>query len=191
MAREPRLETDRLILRRWRDSDLGPFAALNRDPEVMEYFTGTLTESETAEMIERIEAHFEERGFGLWALEEKASGDFFGFAGLSVPRFEAHFTPAVEVGWRFARSHWGKGYATEAARRAMDFGFTESELEEIVSFATPANVRSLAVMRRLGMSHDPSDDFDHPKMTEASGLRRHALYRMSARQWPGTLRPPH
>jgi ribosomal-protein-alanine N-acetyltransferase len=154
------------------------FAKLNRDPVVMEHFPAMLSRAESDELIERIEAGFEENGFGLWALELRDSGEFVGFTGLSVPSFEAHFTPAVEVGWRLARSAWGEGYATEAARATLDFGFGEVGLDEVVSFTTPANQRSRAVMERLSMSHDPADDFDHPSLPASHVLRRHVLYRL-------------
>lgn len=192
MSEGPELETGRLVLRRWRDSDLATFAALNADREVMEHMVSTLTKEETAAMIERIEAHFEEHGFGLWAVELALTGEFVGFAGLSIPRFEAHFMPAVEVGWRLRRSHWGKGYAAEAAAAAMEFGFNTAELDEIVSFTVPANTRSTRVMERLGMTRDPADDFDHPVISERSSLKRHVLYRMSRERWsamnPGRAR---
>ena len=132
-------------------------------------------------MVERIEAGFEANGFGLWALEVRATGEFVGFTGLDVPEFEAHFMPAVEIGWRLARSAWGQGYATEAARTALSFGFEEVGLVEIVSFTTPANRRSRAVMERLGMSHDPADDFDHPRLPPGHPQRRHVLYRALGR----------
>jgi RimJ/RimL family protein N-acetyltransferase len=125
-----------------------------------------------------VAAGIEQTGWGLWALEERASGRFLGFTGLAVPRFTAHFTPAVEVGWRLARSAWGHGYASEAARAAVAVGFTELALEQIVSFTVPANARSRAVMERLGMTHDESDDFDHPLLPVDSPLRRHVLYRL-------------
>jgi ribosomal-protein-alanine N-acetyltransferase len=192
MSEGPELETGRLILRRWREGDLDLFAALNSDGEVMEHMVSTLSTDETAAMIERIEAHFEANGFGLWAVELALTGEFVGFAGLSIPRFEAHFTPAVEVGWRLSRSHWGKGYATEAAAAAMEFGFNQAELDEIVSFAVPANTRSTRVMERLGMTRDPADDFDHPVVSEPSPLQRHVLYRISRERWsamnPGRTR---
>lgn len=149
----------------------------------MEHFTGLLTEDETSEFIDRVEAHFEEHGFGLWALELELTKEVIGFAGLSVPTFEAHFTPAVEVGWRLSKDHWGSGYVTEATRVALAYGFETSDLDEIVSFAVPANTRSTRVMERLGMTHDPEDDFDHPLLPEDSPLRRHVLYRMSADRW--------
>ncbi|MFB4309335.1 GNAT family N-acetyltransferase [Actinomadura sp. GTD37] len=184
----PTLRTDRLLLRRWKDADRGPFAALNADPEVMEHFPAPLTRGESDAMIDRLEAGFDERGFGLWALET-AAGEFIGFAGLSVPRFRAHFTPAVEIGWRLARSAWGHGYATEAARRALAFAFDERGLDEVVSFTSVPNLRSRAVMERVGMSRDPSGDFDHPLVPEGHSLRRHVLYRTTAADWAAQALP--
>jgi ribosomal-protein-alanine N-acetyltransferase len=174
------LRTERLALRRWRDSDRAPFAAMNADPEVMEHFPAALTREESDTMIERIESGFAGHGFGLWAVEVAASGEFIGFTGLSVPGFGAHFTPAVEVGWRLSRSSWGHGYATEAARRALASGFTDYGLAEVVSFTAVRNVRSQAVMRRIGMTHDPADDFDHPRLPDGHPLRRHVLWRLQA-----------
>src|SRR6185295_13487217 len=138
----PTLETQRLKLRRWSGDDREPFAELNRDAEVMEHFPAVLTSAQSDDLIEAIEAGFEVHGFGLWALELRESGEFIGFAGLAVPGFEAHFTPAVEVGWRLARSAWGKGYATEAGRAALAFGFERAGLDEIVAFTTVGNQRS-------------------------------------------------
>jgi RimJ/RimL family protein N-acetyltransferase len=144
----------------------------------MEHFPARLSRAQSDDLIEVIEAGFEVNGSGLWALETRESGEFIGFTGLSVPTFEAHFTPAVEVGWRLARSAWGEGYATEAARAALAFGFGEGDLDEVVSFTTPANRRSRAVMERLGMSHDPADDFGHPGIPVGHSQRRHVLYRI-------------
>jgi RimJ/RimL family protein N-acetyltransferase len=146
----------------------------------MEHFPGTLTRRESDELVDRIEAGFAENGFFLWAVELRASGEFIGFTGLAAPGFEAHFTPAVEIGWRLARSAWGHGYATEAARAALEFGFEEVGLKEIVSFTTPLNRRSRAVMERLGMSHDPADDFEHPSLPPGHPLRPHVLYRLKS-----------
>ena len=174
----PALETERLKLRRWRGDDREPFAELNRDAEVMEHFPARLSRAQSDDLVEAIEAGFEVHGFGLWALEVHESGEFIGFAGLAVPSFEAHFTPAVEVGWRLARSAWGHGYATEAARAALAFGFDDVGLEEVVSFTIQANHRSRAVMERLGMSHDLRDDFDHPALPAGHPQRRHVLYRL-------------
>ena len=177
------LKTERLVLRRWRDEDRKPFAAMNADPEVMEHFPATLTPDESNATVDRIEAHFEKRGFGLWALEIVETGRFIGFTGLSVPSFEAHFTPAVEIGWRLTRSSWSHGYASEAARRALTFAFDDLDLDEVVSFTTHTNLRSQMVMKRIGMTNDPADDFDHPVLAEGHVLRRHVLWRITAERW--------
>ncbi len=183
MGKGPELETNRLKLRRWRKEDLEPFATLNADPVVMEHMPSALTSRETALWIARIEVGFEEFGFGLWAIEHGTTGDFIGFTGLSLPKLEAHFTPAVEVGWRLGKEHWGNGYATEAALAALGFGFSDARLDEIVSFTVPANIRSISVMERLGMIRDPADDFEHPSLPDDSHLRHHVLYRMSLDRW--------
>jgi RimJ/RimL family protein N-acetyltransferase len=177
------LRTERLVLRRWRDSDRGPYAAVNADPVVMERLPNALTRAESDAMIERIERGFEERGYGLWAVEVIDGPGCVGFVGLSDPGFDAHFTPAVEVGWRLAAEAWGCGYATEAAHAAVADGFTRVGLDEIVSFTTPAHSRSRAVMERLGMTHDPSDDFGHPRFPEGHPLHAHVLYRLPAASW--------
>lgn len=173
------LSSERLLLRGWRDADREPFAALNADPIIMRHFMQRLSRSESDELADEIEEEFRQEGWGLWALEERSTGIFVGFTGLSRPPFESHFTPNVEIGWRLARHAWGRGLATEAARVALAFGFEEARLEEIVSFTAVGNERSRAVMRRLGMSHDPSEDFDHPDAPEGHELRRHVLYRLS------------
>jgi RimJ/RimL family protein N-acetyltransferase len=170
--------TERLLLRRWRPQDREPFAAMNADPEVMEHFSELLSRRQSDALVDSIEAGFERRGFGFWALELRESGEFVGFTGLAVPRFEAHFTPAIEVGWRLARQAWGNGYATEAGRASLAQGFERHGLAEIVSFTSARNLRSQAVMARLGMSHDPADDFDHPLLAADDPLRRHVLYRV-------------
>ncbi|MEZ0070797.1 GNAT family N-acetyltransferase [Planotetraspora sp. GP83] len=175
------IRTERLVLRRWRGSDREPFAALNADPAVMEHFPATLSRAESDAFVDQAEARFDERGFGLWAVE--TAGTFIGFTGLSVPRFTAHFTPAVEIGWRLARAAWGYGYASEAARAVLDDGFGRLRLAEIVSFTATDNLRSQAVMRRIGMTRDAAGDFDHPVLPEGSPLRRHVLYRISAAGW--------
>lgn len=174
------LRTARLLLRRWRDEDRAPYAALNADPEVTATLAGPLTRAESDAMVDRIEAGFAEQGFGLWALERLDTGDFVGFTGLSVPGFEAPFLPAVEVGWRLARAAWGHGFATEAARAAVDDGFTRVGLPEVVSFTAESNHRSRAVMERIGMTHDAGEDFDHPRLPAGHPLRRHVLYRLAA-----------
>ena len=171
------LRTERLLLRQWRDDDLAPFAALNADPEVMEHFPARLTRHESDAFVAFCRDRIAERGWGLWAVEVVASGEFIGLVGLSEPRFDAHFTPAVEIGWRLARSAWGFGYATEAARAALAYAFDELRLDEVVSFTATTNLRSQAVMQRLGMTHDELDDFDHPRVDDPR-LRRHVLYRL-------------
>jgi RimJ/RimL family protein N-acetyltransferase len=177
----PSIRTPRLLLRPWRDEDLPAFAALNADPKVMEFFPKPLDRAESDALAARIRDHFARRGFGLWAVEVPGIADFIGFVGLAVPGFEAHFTPCVEVGWRLAREHWGRGCATEAARAALEFGFLRLGLDEIVSYTVPANRRSRGVMERLGMTRAPADDFDHPLLPEGHPLRRHVLYRASQR----------
>ena len=177
------LTTDRLLLRHWRDEDRAPFAAINADPRVMEHFPAPLSRLESDALIDEFERRFDPRGFGLWALERRDTGEFIGFTGLAAVPWTAHFTPAIEVGWRLAPEAWGHGYATEAAREALRFGFEDAGLDEIVSFTVPANVRSRAVMDRLGMTHDPADDFDHPRLAEGHPLRRHVLYRLDREGW--------
>lgn len=173
------LRTNRLLLRRWRTADRAPFAELNADPSVMEYFPAALSPEESDLLVARIEAHFDRHGFGLWAVEIQNIAAFAGFTGLSVPSFEAHFTPCVEIGWRLAAQNWRCGYATEAARAVLAFGFETLRLAEIVSFTVPGNIRSRRVMERIGMIHNPADDFDHPGLPDGHPLRRHVLYRIT------------
>lgn len=173
---KPTMTTARTVLRPWADDDLAPFRCVNGDPRVMRFFPSVLTWAQSDELAGRLQAHFEREGFGPWVLE--IDGHFAGFVGLYRPAFTAHFTPCVEVGWRLAPAFWGHGYATEAARAAVQFGFEQLGLDEIVSFAVPANRPSRAVMERLGMQHDERDDFDHPRMPESHPLRRHVLYRL-------------
>ena len=171
------LRTDRLLLRRWLPDDRPPFAALNADSRVMEHLPTVLTRDESDALAERIERHFDRHGFGLWALEIRGAVSFAGFVGLAVPSFEARFTPCVEIGWRLAAEHWGHGYATEAALAVLTGAFGEAGLDEIVSFTVPENHRSRRVMERIGMVHNPADDFDHPAVPQR--LRRHVLYRIA------------
>jgi ribosomal-protein-alanine N-acetyltransferase len=173
------LQTERLLMRRWRSGDREPFAAINADERVMELMPSTLTRAESDGYIDSIEQHFEQHGFGLWALELRDGGELIGLTGLNTVAFEAHFTPAVEIGWRLAHSAWGYGYASEAACAARRFGFEQAQLPEIVSMTTELNVRSQAVMERIGMSRDRADDFVHP-LARPPHLRRHVLYRLSA-----------
>jgi RimJ/RimL family protein N-acetyltransferase len=179
----PQLRTERLLLRRWLRSDRGAFAAMNTDEEVMEYFPAKLSRAESGAMVERVEACFEHRGYGLWAVELRGGEPFIGFAGLSPVDIPLPFAPEVEIGWRLARPFWGQGFATEAAAAALTFGFTERDLPEIVSFTAVGNERSRRVMERLGMRRDPQEDFDHPWLGKADRLRRHVLYRLDAARW--------
>ncbi len=179
----PTLTTPRLLLRPWRDDDLPAFAALNADPRVMEFFPELLSAAASDELAARIRTNCELRGFGLWAVEISGGASFIGYVGLNVPRFEAHFTPCIEIGWRLAFEHWGKGFATEAAQASARFGFEQLGLNEIVSFTVPENIRSRRVMERLGMTNNPADDFDHPILPPGDRLRRHVLYRLSRRHW--------
>jgi RimJ/RimL family protein N-acetyltransferase len=176
------IETARLILRAWRDDDLAPFAALNADQSAMRFMSGTMTADETRAMVGRIGAHFEAHGFGLWAVEAPGVAPFVGYVGLQRPTFDAHFTPCVEIGWRLAPPHWGKGYATEAAMAALRFGFEDLNLDQIVSFTVLANKPSWSVMERIGMTRDLGGDFDHPRLPDGHPLRRHILYRAAARR---------
>jgi RimJ/RimL family protein N-acetyltransferase len=178
MIAQVRLDTERLLLRELRDGDVPPLAALNADPRVMQHFPAPLSAAETEEMVGRIRAHVAARGFGMWAVEVRGGAPFIGLVGLAVPRFEAHFTPCVEVGWRLAAEHWGRGYATEAARAAVAFGFDRLGLAEIVSFTVPGNTGSRRVMEKLGMRRSPGDDFLHPLIPATSPLALHVLYRL-------------
>jgi ribosomal-protein-alanine N-acetyltransferase len=171
------LITARLRLREWRDEDLPPFAAMNADPDVMRYFPETLERAESDAMVMRIRAHFATFGFGPWAVEIPGVTEFAGFVGLMVPAFDAHFTPCIEIGWRLAPGVWGQGYATEAARTVLEDAFEVLAQDEVVSLTVPTNLRSRAVMERIGMTRSPGDDFDHPRLPSGHVLQRHVLYR--------------
>jgi RimJ/RimL family protein N-acetyltransferase len=175
------LQTSRLILRFWQDRDRAPYAALMADPAVLEYL-GASRETPD-EWIDRQSARFTEHGLGYLAMELRATGQLVGAVGLARVRFEAHFTPAVGIGWRLARPHWGHGYASEGAEALLRFGFDALRLEQIVAVTVPANIRSQQVMRRLGMTYSPEDDFDHPRLSADDPLRRHVLFRLSRRDW--------
>ncbi|MGA2807270.1 MAG: GNAT family N-acetyltransferase [Terracidiphilus sp.] len=190
------LTTGRLLLRRWRDADREPFQRLNADPRVMECMPGLLTAKQSNEMIDRIEQHFERRGFGLFAAELLENSVFLGFIGLAVPSFDASFMPAVEIGWRLSADYWGRGLATEGAQAVIQHAFGGLGLAGLVSFTVPENQRSRRVMEKLGMVRDPAEDFDHPRLPEGHPLRRHVLYRLNRERWnPGgivsTQRRPH
>ena len=171
----PELSTPRLKLRAWRDADRAPFAAMNADPAVMEFFPAALLPAESDAMVDRIVAHFERHGYGLWAVEVPGVSAFAGFIGLNVPIFAAPFMPCVEIGWRLAAKWWGHGYAREGAAAALTWAL--ERVPEVVSFTVPGNVRSRRVMEAIGMKHDPPGDFEHPLVPVGHRLRPHVLYR--------------
>ncbi len=170
--------TERLILRQWKTSDLDPFAAMCANPSLMQYYPSTLNRSQVEQFLIRIQTHFEQHGFGLWALENRQSHAFIGYAGLMVPRFTASFTPCVEIGWRIDESQWNKGFATEAALKALEIGFKRHGLDEILSFTVPSNRPSRRVMEKIGMTYDAKDEFEHPSIVDGHPLKRHVLYRL-------------
>lgn len=175
------LKTERLTLRRWRDEDREPFAALNADPEVMEFYASTLTREESDGLAQRIDAPFDDKGISFWAVEVQGGAAFIGFVGLNIPIDDTlPFMPAVEVGWRLAREHWGHGYATEAGRASLDYGFNELGRREIMAWAVTTNDRSRRVMERIGMTYDPSSDFDYHAFPVGHPLGREVVYRASA-----------
>ncbi len=180
------LSTERLILRQWQPEDRAPFAALNADPEVMEFFPAPLTREESDRLAGGFAQHIETHGYGRWVVEERTSSAFLGFVGLSSPAYTTHFTPCTEIAWRLGRAAWGQGFASEAAREALRFGFRELGLPEIVSFTAVENERSQRVMQRLGMQRDLAGDFEHPSLAPGHPLRPHVLYRMSQAQFAAT-----
>lgn len=185
-SRTPVLTTDRLVLRAFGDGDREPFARMNADPVVMEHFVEPMTTAASDAFLERIRAQWQACGWGLWALERRDSGELVGFAGLSPVRFDAPFGPAREIGWRLARAHWGQGFASEAARRTLAFAFDTLGWPEVVSFTAVPNVRSQAVMERIGLRRVPDGDFEHPLVPVGHRLRPHVLYRLRAEEWATT-----
>ncbi|MCR9232797.1 GNAT family N-acetyltransferase [Gimesia chilikensis] len=179
------METTRLILRRWCEDDVTPFVELNKDPRVMQYYPSTLTSEQSMQMMDDIQKHFEEYGFGLWAVEIKDQTPFAGFIGLAVPQFTAFFTPCIEILWRLATPYWNQGYATEGAHAVLDFGFDECNLKQIVSFTVPSNIASRRVMEKIGMSY--IDNFDHPGLPDNDPLQRHVLYSINRSERDGLL----
>jgi RimJ/RimL family protein N-acetyltransferase len=173
------LETERLILRTWKQEDAEDFFAINQDLKVIEFVRGPLTMEQITDFIAQQNNNHKVQGFALWAVELKSSGELIGFIGLNIPAWQAHFTPAVEIGWRLGSQYWGKGYATEGAKAALDYGFKNCGLNEIVSFTVPANLRSRKVMERIGMIHDKSGDFAHPQLAADHPLSQHVLYRIN------------
>jgi RimJ/RimL family protein N-acetyltransferase len=176
------IDTARLRLRQWRDTDLEPFARMNADARVMEHFPARLDRAASDAFAGRLRAEIEERGYGFWAVELRHTGDFIGFTGLRIPAAPLPIGPCVEIGWRLAAGHWGQGHASEAARAALEYGFVTLGLDEIVSFTALPNVRSQAVMQRIGMTHR-GEMFEHPGVAPGHPLRPHCLYRLTRRQW--------
>lgn len=176
----PELRTERLLLRGWTPADRVSLAAINADPRVMEFLGAPMTREQSDAMADRIESKFARQGYGFWAVEVPGAAPFIGFVGLNAPDLDAPFMPAVEIGWRLGADSWGCGYASEAALAALDFGFDVAGLDEVVAFTAARNVRSRSVMERIGMTHDPDDDFDHPAIPVKSPLRPHLLYRIGA-----------
>lgn len=173
------IRSRRLLLRSWRDEDLEPLVEMSNDVRVMEFFPSFLSREDCQAMRGRIRTHFEMHGFGYWAVEIPGVTAFAGFIGLAVPRFDAHFTPCVEVGWRLMAEYWGQGYATEGAEAALKFGFETIGLNEIISMTAIVNTRSQRVMQKLGMTCNRDEDFDHPLVPAGHALQRHVLYRLA------------
>lgn len=178
------IETDRLLLRRWAEEDREPFFRLNSDARVMEFMPHCLSRWESDVLVDHIEDHFRKHSFGLYALELREDHSFIGFLGLAIPAFTAHFTPCVEIGWRLSANHWERGLATEGARAVVRHAFEVVRLDALVSFTVPANIRSRRVMEKIGMIHNPGDDFDHPNLPDGHPLRRHVLYRLRTSESP-------
>ncbi|MDI9818331.1 MULTISPECIES: GNAT family N-acetyltransferase [unclassified Legionella] len=171
------IETERLILRTWKEEDIKIYYQINQDPRVIEFLPGSLSLEQAGDFITRMGIQFDQYGYTLWAVELKETGEMIGFTGLNYPTFKSHFTPAVEIGWRLSSLHWGKGYATEGANASLDYGFNQCGFKEIVAFTVPLNKRSIRVMEKIGMNRDLDGDFAHPKFKLDHRLSRHVLYR--------------
>ncbi len=179
----PTICTQRLILRPWKESDLEPFAALNNDPRVMEFYASTLSREESDALAKKFQNEFAQRGYGHWAVEVPEKADFIGYIGLNYWNLEASFAPCIDIGWRLAVEHWGQGYATEGASAALKYGFEVFKFPEIVSMATIENTKSHRLMERLGMKRNPSEDFEHPKVPKGNPLSWRVLYRLKQERW--------
>jgi RimJ/RimL family protein N-acetyltransferase len=182
--------TERLLLRPWRDSDREPFFQMNSDPAVMRYFPALLTRQESDGLVDRCIAQWDQRGFTFYAAELRETADFIGFLGIAATPFQAPFTPCVEIGWRLAAAYWNRGLATEGARAVLRHAFDDLGLPEVVAFTVPANLPSRRVMEKLGMTRNPADDFEHPRLPEGHHLRRHVLYRSVRENWPPSVHRP-
>ncbi|NOZ54860.1 MAG: GNAT family N-acetyltransferase [Gammaproteobacteria bacterium] len=180
------LETERLILKQWKDSDYRVFTGMSSDPEVMRYYPSLMSRSESNEMADKIRSLISDKGWGFWAVEEKDDNKFIGFVGLHEPVPELSFSPCVEIGWRIRKEKWGKGFATEAAKEALNFAFEVLKLDKVYSFSTVKNQKSRAVMERLGMINTHKN-FEHPEIPTDSPLRDHVLYEVRREQWYKTV----
>lgn len=176
-------ETERLILRDWREADIPLFAKMNADPQVMEFFEKPLSLQETLESVERITRGAAEHGYTFWAAERKSDRQFIGCIGIFHSTYEAHFTPSMEIGWRLDKPYWNMGYATEGARESLRLGFERFNAPEIVAITVPSNLRSRNVMSKLGFTHDPAENFDHPKVAREHPFCEHVLYRLKRERW--------
>ena len=176
------ITTKRLLLRQWQPSDFPLFAELCADPDVMQFFPSTLSEAESMALAQRVHGLIAERGWGLWAVQVPGVSDFIGFVGLHVPKDYLPFSPCVEIGWRLAKSYWGKGYASEAAKAALNYAFTELQLDEVLSFTSVTNLPSQAVMKRIGMTNTHRN-FMHPDIEAGHPLCEHVLYRLDRSEW--------
>ena len=177
------IETSRLILRTWEEKDIDAMTLIDQDTKVCEFLPSIGTREETEARTQRIMQHYEQHGFCLYAVELKSTHQFIGWIGLSIPSFEAHFTPSVEIGWRLDSKHWNKGYATEGAKAVLYYAFTKLNLNKVVSFTTVNNTASRRVMEKIGMHRNPRDDFNHPKLNKSHPLCKHVLYRISKEEF--------
>ena len=184
MLKNPKLESSRLLLRQWLPTDLSPFAQMNADKDVMQYYPACLTQIESDKLVKKLSLLINKKGWGFWALELKATGEFIGFTGLHKPEANLPFKPCVEIGWRLGKKHWGKGYATEAAQLALEFAFKQLLLAEVVSFTSLQNSQSRSVMQRLNMENTQTN-FNHPAIAEGHPLQEHVLYKITRQQWQG------
>lgn len=177
------IQTERLILRQWCDQDIDPYRKLNADPKVMEFFPNTWSQEASDISLKSARNHIEKYGWGKWAVSLLKTGEFIGRIGLEDVDFQASFSPNIELGYRIAYKYWGNGYAVEGAKAALEHGFRQLNLEEIVAFTPMQNMRSQIVMQRIGMHHSPKDDFDHPKLPKEHRLSKHVLYRLNKMDW--------
>ena len=175
------IETERLVLRTWKESDILPFSAMNQDQKVMEFFPSTLSPGESATLYQKIIASFEQKGFGLFAVEAKQTQEFVGFIGFSQPTFTSYFTPCVEIGWRLARQFWGRGFATEGAKACLQYGFSALDFMDIYSWTAKINSKSVNVMEKIGLTCD--GEFEHPNIPPGHPLRTHVLYKASRNKY--------